>query len=333
MNWLAQIPPQLRDLLVNEPLVLVDVGASGAPPHAWRELAPLATYVGFDPDLRELHESNDYGFRRFIMVDKAITSRSGDTVDFNLTASPHCSSVLTPNVDALSRYSFTELFDVVRTASVQSTTMRAALEAAGISRIDWLKLDTQGTDLDIIESLDPELHDGLLAVDIEPGVDEFYVAENTFTQAHDRLMSRGFWLADARFQRYPRLSLETRRWLASHGQPVDHTLIPGNPTAVEALYYRTLEHLEKTASARDLVCAWMIAMLGAHYGSALDVAVAFVTAQPDDPAGKWLVDTAVAQAESGPEARSLRTRRAAYKWTPEALRPLAQRLRSAFRRR
>ena len=44
------------------------------------------------------------------------------------------------------------------------------MTAAGIDRIDWLKLDTQGTDLRLIESLGEPRFGTLMAVDAEPGV-------------------------------------------------------------------------------------------------------------------------------------------------------------------
>lgn len=36
--------------------VLIDVGASNAPPSLWAAIAPQSIYVGFDPDKREIHE-------------------------------------------------------------------------------------------------------------------------------------------------------------------------------------------------------------------------------------------------------------------------------------
>src|SRR5262249_46181376 len=56
---LSQVPP--------EP-VLVDVGASGAPPTIWDSLARHSAYIGFDPDLREIREIPGGRYRRAIIV-------------------------------------------------------------------------------------------------------------------------------------------------------------------------------------------------------------------------------------------------------------------------
>ena len=49
-----------------------------------------------------------------------------------------------------------------------------ALASAGLERADWIKLDTQGTDLRLLEGLDEPLLAGLMAVDAEPGFDQHY---------------------------------------------------------------------------------------------------------------------------------------------------------------
>ena len=66
----------------------------------------------------------------------------------------------------------------------------------GLDRVDWIKLDTQGTDLRLIESLSDEVAATLMAVDAEPGIDAFYEGEDTFGDLHRAMIERGYWLAD-----------------------------------------------------------------------------------------------------------------------------------------
>ena len=75
--------------------ILIDIGASGAPPEIWGEIARYSTYVGFDPDLREISEIPDSRFQRAVIVNEAISSKADDKeVLFYLTKSPYCSSTL-----------------------------------------------------------------------------------------------------------------------------------------------------------------------------------------------------------------------------------------------
>jgi len=327
VTWLDAVRGEFGALFVEQPLVLVDVGASGAPPEAWRSISALSTYVGFDPDLRELSDSNDFGFARFVMMNKAVTDDRGDHVVFHLTASPFCSSVLEPNPVTLNEYVFTDLFAVERTVEVAATTLDTALTEIGLDRIDWLKLDTQGKDLDIVRSLEPATAGRLLALDIEPGVDAFYQGENTFAQSHAFLLDHGFWLTRAHLQRFPRIARETRERLSGRG--IDFSLLPGNPTAVEAQYYRTRTHLmDADASLRDYVALWIIAMVNGDLGFAFDVAVA--AGRRETSAEAFLVEQTARHMVADSRVRGLRWRRAISSILPSGLRPVARRIRDAL---
>jgi len=85
--------------------VLIDVGASGAPPYIWKKIARRSIYVGFDPDSREMHENSKSHFYKIVIVRKAITSdQRNDDVTFFFTKSPCRSSTLEPDARSLTNY-------------------------------------------------------------------------------------------------------------------------------------------------------------------------------------------------------------------------------------
>src|SRR2546423_5472708 len=108
--------------------VLIDIAASGAPPGIWDTIAPHSIYVGFDPDLRDIHEIPDSRFHRAVIVNEAISSSDDKEVLFYLTKSPACSSTLKPDTDALADYVFSDLFIVEKETIVQATTLNQVLE-------------------------------------------------------------------------------------------------------------------------------------------------------------------------------------------------------------
>jgi hypothetical protein len=59
-----------------------------------------------------------------------------------------------------------------------------ALARRQLSTIDWIKLDTQGTDLRLIHSISPALRARLMAIDTEPGLIEIYQGEDMFVDVH-----------------------------------------------------------------------------------------------------------------------------------------------------
>ena len=190
-------------------LTLVDIGASLEPFRAFRPLLGRATYVGFDPDQREMHTEASESGRR-VIVNKAVVAESDRaTATFFLTHNPTASSTLRPAADELAPYLHAYRYDVVGEAEVPATTLDQALASAGLDRLDWLKLDTQGTDLRLVESLSEPVFATLMAVDAEPGLDPYYETEDTFGDLHRAMTERGFWLADLDLTRAVRLRRET----------------------------------------------------------------------------------------------------------------------------
>jgi FkbM family methyltransferase len=161
--------------------VLVDVGASGSPPTLWNKISPHSIYVGFDPDLREMSEPSEGTFHKSFVVNKAVIGEDApDEVTFFLTRFALCSSTLSPDHEALSSYLFADLFDVEREVKVQATTLSKAMDRLSLNEIDWLKLDSQGTDLRLFTSLRRDIRSKVVTLDIEPGLIDAYREEDLF---------------------------------------------------------------------------------------------------------------------------------------------------------
>lgn len=281
-------------LLAGAPAVLVDVGASGTPPAAWRSVASVATYVGFDPDPREVSTKDPFGFSRFEIVTRAVSDDPTGSVTFNLTRSPYCSSLLRPNWANLDDYRFSELFEVERTVEAPAVMFDPALDELSIGSIDWLKLDSQGKDVDLYLSLGDARRRALLAIDVEPGFLDFYEGENTFVEAHRVLVADGFWLSRLDLQTCPRVTRATRTALVEAGdqEALDAlTRVAGSPTAAEARYLRSIPHLEQRGSPpRDWALLWLFAMTDDRPGFALDVAARAAARPATADLGRTLLD-------------------------------------------
>lgn len=262
-------------------LTLVDVGASLEPFAPFQPLLGAATYVGFDPDRRELHTSPaSSGTGRRVVIDQAVVADPGaDEATFFLTANPTCSSTLRPRPEAVDDYLHAYRFEVVGEAKVPATTLGKALAGAGIDRIDWLKLDTQGTDLRLLGSLDGGLAGTLMAVDAEPGLDPYYEGEDTFGELHGALVERGFWLADLDLIRAVRLRRSTYDDLLGArtrlGRRLAEFALKTSPTAAGPRYLRTLASLQAAGAGRDdHLRLWACAFFSGNHPYALDVIAA-----------------------------------------------------------
>ena len=261
--------------------VLLDIGASGAPPPQWKAIAHRSVYVGFDPDRRELHDVPDGRYARSVIVNEAVTSVLGQSeVHFYLTRSPYCSSTLPPDTDSLANHLFADLFVVEKDVSVRASSLNAAIDRMGLQGVDWFKADSQGTDLRLFQSLRNDLRDRVLAVDIEPGLISAYRGEDLFVDAHRELLRQGFWLSSLDVKGTVRMKRSSLQDIVSHHPRLTDTRVYAStrrsPGWCEARYLRELESLSKrNAGARDYALLWVFAMIERQWGYALDIACAY----------------------------------------------------------
>lgn len=237
-------------------------------------------YVGFDPSPGETHETLESRFYKAIIVNKAITSDESDEVLFHFTKSPFCSSTLKPDSESLSNFLFSDHFVIQGEARVRATTLDSVMERLSLSRIDWLKTDSQGTDLRIFDSLRDKVRSQILVVDMEPGLMDAYVGEDLFVDAHRDLTQNGFWLSNLDVHGAVRIRKTTLRKAMASNKDISYNLVERTvrktPGWVNARYFRTIEWLAGGNFAkRDYVLLWIFALLDSQYGFALDLAIEY----------------------------------------------------------
>jgi FkbM family methyltransferase len=265
----------LNQLKINP--VLIDIGASDCTPKIWQTIAKNSIYIGFDPDLREITEINNNTFYKSIIINEAITADQNlNKISFYLTKSPLCSSTLLPNRESLKDFIFTDLFIVEKQIESAATNLNAVVDRFSLNRIDWIKIDTQGTDLRIINSLKDSLFKNVLAIDIEPGLIDAYLGEDTFIDVHQSLTKQGFWLTNLNVCGTTRIKQSTLSKISAIEANLDAFLFNKShkptPGWCEARYLRTLKSLdENQLLSEQYILLWLFALLDRQLGFALDV--------------------------------------------------------------
>lgn len=261
--------------------VLIDIGASDTPPKIWERIARHSVYVGFDPDLRELYEVSDSRFYKATIVNEAVTNdKQSNEALFYFTKSPYCSSTLEPDLNSLSNFIFSDLFVVEREEKIRTTSLDAVMDHLSLPCIDWLKTDSQGTDLRIFNSLRAEVRSRVLALDIEPGLIDAYVGEDLFVDAHRELTRNGFWLSDLNVCGTVRMRRSTLREIMALNTDISYELVDKtlkkSPGWCEARYFRTIEWLAQgDFTKRDYVLLWTFALLDDQLGFAIDLGIEY----------------------------------------------------------
>ena len=251
--------PELRAF----PPVLVDVGAAGGVYSAWRRIARHSIGVGFEPDAREgapLDAARRIFSKWIFCPALAVPAPTPDgKAGIFLTRSPQCSSTLRPNPVGLRPWAFADRFDVVETKRCAAMTLEAALRAQGLERVDWLKCDTQGTDLRLFQSLPSAWRARLLAVEFEPGLIDAYEGEDRATDVMSAMAVEPFWLAEMDVGRTPRAAAQTR-------SPWFRRLAPRAPAWVNLRYLR---HADLTLDRRGRLLSWAFATITGQHAQAL----------------------------------------------------------------
>jgi FkbM family methyltransferase len=167
-------------LLIEKPIVLIDIGASGGTNKVWKRIASKSICVAFDADSRELkfEEKESSFFKKLYIINAIVSDTEADTNTFNLTKSPFCSSLLMPNYLELDDYFYRDSFTVEKQIELKTITINQALKNLNIDYLDWFKTDSQGTDLRIYKSISQDIHNEITVAEFEPGIINAYQNED-----------------------------------------------------------------------------------------------------------------------------------------------------------
>ncbi|HAA32622.1 MAG TPA: FkbM family methyltransferase [Cyanobacteria bacterium UBA8553] len=187
----------------------LDIGCSGVLDAKWSTLFPLLSYTGFDPNAEECERLNNqsHPYKTVRYLPYAIAGEDGNQTMYK-TASIYCYSLLRPNQEWVSRFSFGDLFRETGTESVYCTTLNTLAQEQNL-KADILKIDTQGLELPILKSGEQVLKD-VFCIETETGFVEDYIGETTYAQIDGFLRSQGFTMVDINVHKVTRNNLMSR---------------------------------------------------------------------------------------------------------------------------
>lgn len=193
----ARVVRRFRRFLESSPITIVDVGGRGGLPGELAALAPHTHVVAFEPDPEEAArlQAALAGARvRSARVGDVALGPGGETWALHVTREPGRSSLFEPNPAVIHRYGEAEAYDVVARRPVATVSAADALTAMGVVDIDFMKLDVQGFELAVLESLDAARLETLLMAECEVEFVEMYKAQPLFRHVDDWFSDHGFEL-------------------------------------------------------------------------------------------------------------------------------------------
>ena len=262
-----------RHEFVNDPPVLVDIGASGEIHSKWKKIAKYSVCIAFDADDREFGyvENAGRGFRKLYIYNCIVSDKEPDKIEFYLTKSPYCSSTLMPDEAALAEWSFADKFMIDKNISLNNITLSKVLQNLNITKIDWFKTDSQGIDLRLFKSLSNEIQDKVIVAEFEPGFMDAYKTEDKLFNIVGYMSSKNFWLSDFITKGAERitqadLSIITNNKLLKKFIQFSHRKSPG---WAEMTYINSFKY---NVPLRDYLLGWVFSIIHQQYGFSLKLA-------------------------------------------------------------
>lgn len=200
----------------------------------WEIFAPHLTIYGFDADEKACQVRNtELANRQINWQEEHIPLAVWDTVGtatLYVTKYPECSSLYPPNdvvVDRLTEYA--ERHQLMKTVEVQTTTLDEFFKDKN-PEIDFLQIDVQGGELNVLKGAERLLKKTVLSLFLEMNFLELYKNQPLFSDVDSYVRSHGFTLFDIGSKWYGR-----RRWINLMSK--QH---PGQLVWTDAFYFRDL---------------------------------------------------------------------------------------------
>lgn len=138
-----------RDAM-NRNFIFCDIGARWGLEEPWKSYRNLIDVISFEPDQEEFVELNQKKEGQDHILPYALSNEI-QKLTLNLTKNRGCSSLYVPNHTFLHRFPDEERFTVEKKEAIDTTTLDNLYHQSIISELDFLKIDVQGAELDILQ--------------------------------------------------------------------------------------------------------------------------------------------------------------------------------------
>lgn len=190
----SEVGKSLREM----PLGFIDIGARGGAHDIVDPIAKYTAVLGFEPDIDECQRLMSMPevyqpWGKFLLKPVALADKKGNAT-LKLLSSNTNHSLLSPNLDFTKRYNMVK-WQEIGTLDLETDTLDDVLSDNTMKSQRWaefLKIDTQGTEYEILEGSVKKLSEETVAVVTEVAFCELYQNQKLFSDVESLMRREGF---------------------------------------------------------------------------------------------------------------------------------------------
>lgn len=143
-----------KNILDDNLFTYIDIGSRGGLSPDWEKVKDLIQVVLFEPDKEEAKRLKINSNNNLLLIPKAVWSHSGE-INFHSMRNLSYSSVLKPNKEELegTYYYCRNFYEIEKTEKIKVEPLESALNEYGVNNFDFLKIDIQGAENYIFNSI------------------------------------------------------------------------------------------------------------------------------------------------------------------------------------
>lgn len=189
--------------LIEDKIVFVDVGAAGDLISRWKKIGSNVLTISFEPDrvafdkLKRIKNNDNKYFNIALSNKKGIKN-------FYVCRDGEKSSFYKPNYELLKKYPNVKRFNIKKKIKLKVN----SLDNIGNFNPDFIKLDTQGSELEILKGSTKNLSE-CIGLEVEVEFHEIYKNQNLFNEVFYFLQKNKFEFVDFSEKTYWRLKNTT----------------------------------------------------------------------------------------------------------------------------
>lgn len=256
----------MRKLVASLAPCVADLGARGGLDEDMLPIAWASHAVGFEPDPEEagrLRSAGDARWNKVSILPYAVGGTSGDAV-LHVPESSEGASLLAHDGSMAELYGYDNLHIDKKEIPVTVHTLDELRAKGELPRVDYLKIDIEGAELDVLKAGEATLRD-CVALKVECSFLPQRLRQPLIWEVGQYLVTQDFWAMDIR---------DIRRWrrrnLPSHPYRIAFTMpySRGQLAQCDLIFLRSPQHIADDAQALRLIV--LSAVLG-YYDHAITV--------------------------------------------------------------